>query len=272
MHLVQLSDLHIRPEGALSFDRIDTAAYLARCIEAVHRLTPRPDLAVLSGDLVDEGSVDEYRHLRALLGELRMPYFLMAGNHDEHGALRAVFSDHSYLPADGFLHYALTAGPLDLIMLDTVAPGNAWGILDAERLEWLERSLRSAPAKPAFIFMHHPPFPTGIAGMDDIGCRGAQELAALLRRHPRVTRISCGHVHRLIFLQWAGVSACVAPSTAHQLELDLGSDGARAPHFVLEPPGFLLHAWSRQRGLITHYHPVGEFPGPFPFHMEDARR
>jgi len=31
------------------------------------------------------------------------------------------------------------------------------------------------------------------------------------------------------------------------------------------PPAFLLHRWKEGTGLVTHFVPIGTFPGPYPF-------
>ena len=87
--LVQLSDTHITVPGRLLDGRADTAAALTRAVDAVRRLRPDPVAVLVSGDLVDAGSPEEYAHLRALLAPLPGPIYLMPGNHDERSALRA---------------------------------------------------------------------------------------------------------------------------------------------------------------------------------------
>jgi len=42
----------------------------------------------------------------------------------------------------------------------------------------------------------------------------------------------------------------------------------RAPSFNIEPPAFHLHAWFADEGfgrVVTHFVPVGDFDGPYPF-------
>jgi len=51
--IAQISDLHIKRQGALAYNRVDTAAALSRCIAELNRFSPRPDLVVISGDLAD---------------------------------------------------------------------------------------------------------------------------------------------------------------------------------------------------------------------------
>src|ERR1044071_8696148 len=71
MLIAQLSDPHLRPEGQLLFDRIDTAAYLERAVAHVLTLDPRPDVVIMTGDLVEAGKPEEYDRLRRLIGPRR---------------------------------------------------------------------------------------------------------------------------------------------------------------------------------------------------------
>ena len=170
----QISDLHIKTPGKLSYRVVDCAAMLARCVEEILRLPQRPDVLVVTGDLVDFGRVKEYQHLRRLLAPLPMPYYLLPGNHDERGALRSVFADHAYLAqCEPYVQYAIEDWPLRLVALDTVIPGEGGGRVDDERLAWLEETLAESK-KPTLLVMHHPPFPTLIGHMDRIGLEGSE--------------------------------------------------------------------------------------------------
>jgi 3',5'-cyclic AMP phosphodiesterase CpdA len=118
------------------------------------------------------------------------------------------------------------------------------------------------------IFMHHPPFMTGIAQMDVHGLASAAELADVVRRHRQVQRIVCGHLHRPIQALVGGTLATTAPSTAHQVALDLENEPLA---FTMEPPACQLHVWNAGTGLITHTSYIGEFDGPYLF-ASGARR
>lgn len=261
MLIAQISDTHVCAEGTRLYGRIDTNAGLARAIETVNRLKPRPDLVLMSGDLAESGEAAQYAMLRKLLARLELPVHVMPGNHDSRDGLRAAFADHAYLPAAGeFLHYALELGPLRLLALDTQVPGEHGGALCAERLRWLESALDRDRERPTLIAMHHPPVPIGVDWLDRSNCANAEGLAALVQRHPQVDRILCGHVHRAAQLRFAGTMVATAPSTAYQVALELGHDGEA--HLIAgEPPGFLLHRWHGGR-LTTHVIPVGDFGAP----------
>jgi len=262
--LAQISDLHVKARGELSYRVVDTAAMLRDCVKHVLALKQRPDAVVITGDLTDGGLPGEYALLRELIAPFEMPVYLIPGNHDEAGAMRAAFADHAYLRQSGnCVQYVIDAHALRIVALDTVIPGESGGALDEERISWLDRTLAQAPGRPTVVLMHHPPFTTHIGHMDAYGLRDPEPLAAVIRRHPQVERLLCGHVHRPIEVRFAGTIAATAPSPAHQVALDLG---VHAPgQFVMEPPAYRLHAYTPETGLVTHTAYVGEFAGPYPF-------
>jgi 3',5'-cyclic AMP phosphodiesterase CpdA len=266
MLLAQITDLHIKRQGRLVYDRVDTARHLEAAVAQIAALSPRPDLVVATGDLTDAGHAEEYELLRHLLAPLPMPLLVLPGNHDARDALRAAFAGEGYLPRSGFLRFVVEDWPLRLVALDTVVEGIHSGLLCAERLGWLDETLAAAPDRPTLILMHHPPFRTGIAQTDAVGLAGIEDLAAIVARHPQVERLLCGHVHRSIHMRFAGTIASTAPSTAHQLPLDLSPDGPET--FVMEPPGYQLHLWDETAGLVSHTATVGDFAGPYPYLSE----
>lgn len=247
--VAQITDTHIRREGRRLHGVINSAKHLRRCVDYINSLNPRPDLVFATGDLTDAGKPKEYRHLRKLLDRFAMPVFLIPGNHDDRDRLREAFRDHAYLPASGFLQYVVEGYALRLIGLDTTSPLRPGGILDETRLKWLDERLSDQPERKTLIFMHHPPFATGIRAMDVLGFVGGERFASIVARHPQIERVAAGHVHRAMEVKWNGTIASVAPSTAYQLTLALRSEVALG--FSLEPPGFALHVWEGDR-LVTH--------------------
>ena len=264
MLIAQLSDTHLRSDGELLYDRIDTAAYLERAVAHVLKLDPRPDVVIMTGDLVEAGKPAEYARLRRLIAPLPMPVYVIPGNHDAREALRTAFADQGYFPASGFLQYTVDNLPIRLIALDTLVEGKGYGALCQERLAWLEARLAEQTDRPAMLLMHHPPFECGIDAFDHARLQeGDDRLAELVRKSGNVERAVCGHVHRPIQVRWAGTMASIAPSTAHQATLDL-HDGAPLS-MMMEPPAIALHQWRPNTGLVTHVSYVGEFDGPKPF-------
>jgi len=261
MIVAQITDCHISTPDSYLSTHYRTPEHLAHAIAHIEALHPRPDAVLLTGDLVDAGSVAEYERLRHLLEPLTLPHYLMVGNHDGRDALRAVFPDHAYLPKDGFIQYALEIDPIRLIALDTLVDGAPGGRLCAERLSWLDARLAEAPDTPTVVAMHHPPFRTGINKMDSMGLEGGDALAAVIGRYGNVERIICGHIHRPIVRRFAGTVVSVCPGTAHQIDLDLRAGQALAT--IMEPPSVQLHVWLDGEGLVSHTSYVGDHGAPF---------
>jgi Icc protein len=269
--IAQITDMHIRPSGKKAYGVVDTEAMLRAAVASIAAQPLKPDAVIASGDLTDCGLVEEYELLADCLKPLSMPVYLIPGNHDRRDNLRKVFGGKGYLPeispkAGDYLHYTVEDLPLRLIGLDTIVPGKGNGEMDEARLAWLKARLDEQPDRPTFIFMHHPPFPTGLQHMDSINCRNGEALAALLRNYENIERVACGHHHRSIQIRWAGTIGSVAPSVAHQVLLDL------QPHddamFTMEPPGYHLHLFEPGTGVITHTAFTGKFAGPYPFLLD----
>src|SRR6478735_5148630 len=89
--IAQISDLHIKPPGLLAYGKVDTAAALERCVAALNEFTPKPDFVVISGDLADTPTAQEYGHLKRLLAPLNLPFASIPGNHDSREMMRAAF-------------------------------------------------------------------------------------------------------------------------------------------------------------------------------------
>ncbi|MCP5373249.1 MAG: phosphodiesterase [Hyphomicrobiales bacterium] len=268
MIIAQISDLHLRTDGEPLRGGIDPAANLDACLDHIRAMTPRPDVVLATGDLVQKQCHGDYGALRARLDALGIPTYVIPGNHDRREPLRAAFADAGYFTDPKFCHYVVEGYPLRLIALDTVIDGGDGGKMGPGRRAWLADRLAEAPDAPTLIFMHHPPFKVGIDFMDRPDFIGAAELDALVRRHPRVERVVCGHAHRPMTVRWGGTVATVAPSLVFQMAMDM-RPGARSS-FVLEPPGFAVYAWRPDTGLVGHVHPVGDFGPRQAFRMAAA--
>ena len=90
--------------------------------------------------------------------------------------------------------------------------------------------------------------------------------AEIIRGHRQVERILCGHLHRPS--RFAGTVAGTAPSTAHQIVLDLLSEARLS--FAFESPGHQLHYWREGTGLVTNTAAIGDWPGPYFYSKKPA--
>ncbi len=264
MLIAQLSDPHVRPEAMLYQGVVDSNAMFAAAVAQVNALDPRPDLVLLTGDLVDKGTPREYANLRRLMAPLISPSLVIPGNHDEPEAFREAFADHPYLPDSGSMSYvAGEHGAVRIVAFDVTLPGLHHGMVSEEGARWLDAALAEEPTRPTLLMMHQPPFASGVPYLDAYLCRDGGRLAEIVSRHPQVERIVCGHVHRFMQIRFGGTMLCTAPSTTTAIALQLRPDAEPASH--VEPPAFLLHHWRPGIGLVTHFLPIGTFPGPYCF-------
>src|SRR5689334_11283550 len=93
MLIAQITDLHVRPRGLAANRVVETNMMTERAIDAVIALRPRPDVVLITGDLVDCGMIEEYEQLKIILRRLDLPFLMILGNHDRRENFRRVFAD-----------------------------------------------------------------------------------------------------------------------------------------------------------------------------------
>ncbi|MGJ7528332.1 phosphodiesterase [Variovorax sp. GB1P17] len=263
MLIAQISDPHVRPAGQLYQGVADSNRMFDEAIDHLHALDRRPDLVLLTGDLVDEGRLEEYAEVRTRLARLEIPYLVIPGNHDHRENFRATFADHAYLPRTGALHYCIDDHPVRIVALDSCIPGLHHGGVDAEGLAWLQRTLATDRKKPTLLMLHHPPFMSGIPYMDAYRYMDTAPLEAIVRAFDNVERVLCGHVHRTMLRRWAGTVVCSCPSSTTEIALRLAPDAA--PTSYKGRPGCMLHLWDEVHGMVSHVSHIGAMEGPYPF-------
>lgn len=247
----QLSDPHV---GVGRGDR-ESARALSAAVDAVLRLSARPDAVLVTGDLVTDAGAREYERVRELLAPLRSPVYVLAGNHDDRDALREYFALDGPTGAVGEpFQYATEIGSLRLVACDTMLPGREEGALGPERLAWLEAQLDASSATPTVIAMHHPPLLTGNRAFDTIALAAADRVAVaeLAARFASVRRIVGGHFHRTIFNTAGGCGVVACASTHLQAPLEIGDGEIR---IFPDRPAFAVHA-ELGDDLVTHIEPI----------------
>jgi 3',5'-cyclic-AMP phosphodiesterase len=263
--IIQISDPHIVPHGQLAYGRVDTAPPLAECVATINRMLSvigPIDMAIVTGDLTDFGTAEEYQRFRDIMAPLEIPYKAIPGNHDIRDTMRAAFSDQDWMPKSGPLHWRQDFEDLSLIGLDSTVAGASHGHLTEGTLTYLQEQLNDLHNKPAIVAVHHPPFLTGIEKMDAQNLRENSAFRDILSTYSGECKLVCGHVHRNIVKLFGNVICQIAPGTSHAVTMD---QRAGAPNcLTMEPGGFLLH--EMRYGLVTHSIPIGQFDGPWLFY------
>ena len=200
MHkIIWLTDFHLSTAGPVL--GLDSQAACDKAIDWVVRHHGDADCCVVTGDLSENGTADEYRTIANALDRLPMPWLPLVGNHDSREHCAAIIDlPDTCLP--GFVQYtvdlsAQAGAGVRLVCLDTLVPGESGGLLCQQRLAWLESVLSKSANRPVLVFMHHPPSALGVAPFDAIGLENASELNTLLSRYACVKQVFAGHVHRV---------------------------------------------------------------------------
>jgi Icc protein len=242
IRLVQLTDTHLCRERGGRLLGMDTDHSLQAVIDLVKAERPAVDLLLATGDLADQGAPQAYRRLLAYLDQLTRDHFWLPGNHDDRTAMAEVADDSGRLVPE------LRVGRWQILMLDSQVPGEVGGTLGAIELERLQRALAAATAEGLYslVCLHHQPVPVGCAWLDEQMVADADELFALLARHPNVRGLLWGHVHQQLDLERDNMRLMSSPSTCVQFAP--GSEDFKADS---APPGYRWLELHENGGLST---------------------
>ena len=240
--LVHLSDVHIPPVGTLPDTALDPSARLVAALEGVARFNP--DHMVITGDLTDTGSAEEYGRLAAILAHAPCPITVIGGNHDVRERLVAAIDG---APETRGLGAVVDTDHMRIVLVESALEHRRDGTFTAERLEWLDAALGEQPSKPTVVATHHPPLSTGTWWMDYRGPAGSESLEAVVGRHPQVQRVLAGHLHRAIDAPFAHTICSVSGPLVLAAEPALGSDDG--PMLSDEPALVHVLRWDGTRLL-----------------------
>lgn len=253
MLFAHISDFHVfarAPETSLV--RPDAEAAARKVVADIAGLRPGVDAVLFTGDLTDGGSPEDYVLLLDILSPLRMPVFVVPGNHDRRATLRAAFAGRLPLGDGPRLDYEARVGEVRILALDTLIEGRIEGALSPDQLAWLADRLRQPWGGLTLILMHHPAFPSGVPTLDAMALReGRAELGRIVAGHSGPLRILSGHIHRPFQALWNGALCAVAGSPAFQHRLDL-DPAAAEPGAVAEPYAYFIHKIDGATGVAIH--------------------
>lgn len=260
MKLLVLTDTHLVEAGG-DIIGLDPSARLTQVLD--HAVAHHPDAAriVILGDLTHHGRAAQYSELRKVLAHLDIPVSLMLGNHDDRASFIAEFPE-APLTEQGHVQHVVELGQHRLICLDSFdanAEPRHSGVLCDGRMTWLRRALEAAKGAPVTLALHHPPFMTGLDGMDDIRLRNDDELHALIAEFPNVVQLLCGHVHRTISGGARGTPYATFKGTCHQTPMYLGVAGS--DHSIDEAGGYGVVLFTDD-GVIVHNDDLGPRGAP----------
>ncbi len=175
------------------------------------------DIAVVTGDLIQDDSAGAYEHFRSMLGELGIPVHCVPGNHD----IRALMQTALQAPP---FHYCQTVELQDwlIIGIDSCVDEHAGGSVSDAELDRIDQAIAASDAPNVMVCLHHPPVTMGSKWLDSVGLDNGDETLRRLSASGRVRLAVFGHVHQNYDAYHAGIRIIATPSTCSQFAA--GSD------------------------------------------------
>lgn len=235
----QISDLHI--------DLGDRATARAARLMSRLRSLRGLDAVLVTGDIADHGTEEEYRLVAELLAGLDGPVLVLPGNHDVREAFGPGLLGRPSSGAE--INQAVPVGGVDFLLCDSVIPGQSGGELSDVTLDWLRNEL-AGNDRPKLVAFHHPPVPLHIPFIDRIRQTGEDRLAEVLQGHPEVAALICGHAHSAAVTTFAGRPLVVGPASVSTTLLPAEGSGAVD---LDAPPSYALHLLDEDNRLVTHF-------------------
>jgi Icc protein len=209
---------------------INTDESFQMVLEQIREFPFKPDLFLLTGDLVQDAEASTYERLRTQLDQLPAPVYCLPGNHDDPELMQSVLEDQRQI----FIQPHISLLGWDIVCLNSTIPNNPCGSLPKSELALLDETLSAIPAHHhALVAFHHPPFAVGSKWLDTMMIGNAEELWEVLERHETVRAIVLGHVHQELDEMIGRYRVLASPSTCFQFR-------PRSDEFAIDavPPGF----------------------------------
>jgi Icc protein len=251
MRIAHLADFHLPGDADKVVNGVKPHANLQQAAEAVRKQVPPPELIVLGGDLLDNGEHDSYQAVADSFGQAAV--HLALGNHDSLAGLRKTWPPAKAPDFPGY--YSLDFKGLHIVILNSSVAGKEFGCLDERQLLWLNEDLHQSSLKPVLIFLHHPPFDTGISWLDKVKLANADGFWEIIPPFAQnILGVFSAHLHLQHTCTRRGVLVAGCPAVSWQFSGN--ADSARAA-LSSEPPGFnLIDVHDRRLAVRTVRFPL----------------
>lgn len=177
IRIIVFADLHVLPGN-------DCEKNLKIAVEEINKSDA--DLVVINGDLTNEGSDEELSNVKLILDQIKLPQFVLPGNHEttwSQSATKTIFdlwgNDRFVTEFNNYIIVGIACGPY-MKMGD--------GHIKQEDLHWLDETLAKhcTDGKQVISFNHYP-LKKDLDNYDDY--------IRILRKYPVIAHIN-GHYHK----------------------------------------------------------------------------
>lgn len=234
MNFLHISDIHYRsfyPGGVSEYEKMltqmnDPLIFLRESVLEALREQP-VDAVLVTGDLTEDGSVEDYRTLRGTLRDLvgERPVIITPGNHDSKKNLRIGWLEMSKEEAERAgespYHFVEELEGAVIVSFDSSVHGCSDGCADESALAWMRENLIEAKkiGKPVILMTHHQLIDQ-LPGVPPIPQK--KQIMEILRE-TRPAAVICGHTHHHYVGRVAQVPYYIADSMSFRGEnLEVG--------------------------------------------------
>ena len=105
-----------------------------------------------------------------------------------------------------------------VITLDSLVPGEVYGLISVPQLAWLQDLLAEPAPAGSVVILHHPPVALSRSPQSWAGLRNADALAAVIAGSD-VEAVLCGHFHSQLAGRLGGVPVWVGPAAVNRIDL-----------------------------------------------------
>ncbi|MFH6999728.1 PQQ-binding-like beta-propeller repeat protein [Flavobacterium sp. FlaQc-57] len=194
LKFVQLTDLHVSVGNENDF-------LLQSIIKEINN--SENEFVVVTGDLTNRGADDELEQVHSILSQLKIPYYVISGNHETNWSESAgltykkIFGQDRFVFSKGdYIFIGFPCGPY-MKMGD--------GFVKHEDVLWLDKTLKDSlknSNKKVLNFAHYPL---------DNSVSNYKEVLSVLEKYPTVASF-CGHGHTLKKYNFSGLSGVMGAS------------------------------------------------------------
>lgn len=191
------TDTHISTSNPIATEDLRNAVDDANALQDI-------DFVLVSGDVTHSGDTTSLKEAKRLLQTLKMPFYILPGNHDFHWNTGGGSADFiSVFGADKFIftHKKFIFAGFTTVPLNNEAKAT----IQQADIDWIKKSLKkTCKKKPTFIVTHYPLLTGDVENWKD--------MTDVLRQF-NVKAILGGHYHRNVLLNYDGIPGIVNRST-----------------------------------------------------------
>lgn len=199
MKILHISDIHYRKSYEPSESGYKAVLYrmqsplepLGYCLAQALQEHPQADCLLISGDLTEDGTAEDYAALRAFIEERvhGLPVIVTLGNHDNKASFYQGWlgEDASTEP----YNCVRVLGDTAVVSWDTSRQGNPDGEITPAQMDWLRQAFAAHKGKHIVLMTHHHfmEHQASVPAVPDV--QGFPELL----RETQIDCLLCGHTH-----------------------------------------------------------------------------